>query len=183
MNRKIFCAAALSAALVLSGCGKQAAPEVKPPLVRTQTVAQGASARTAEYAGNVRGRYEKNMAFQVGGQIVARSVQLGDRVTAGTVMMRIDPKDVAQKTAAADAQAESAGAQLALDPRPISDGVRRGPRRVSDRCGTGDAGAQRPLLYGAGRRRGRRGVRDHGGGGAGSRRRADGADFRGVRRA
>lgn len=115
MDRKMVIGTALLlSAAIFSGCGKQAAPEVKPPLVRTQTVAQGASARTAEYAGNVRGRYEKNMAFQVGGQIVARSVQLGDRVTAGTVMMRIDPKDVAQKTAAADAQAESAGAQLAL---------------------------------------------------------------------
>ena len=37
------------------------------------------------------------------------------------------------------------------DPRPISDGVRRGACRISDRCGAGDAGAQRALLYGAGR--------------------------------
>ena len=104
----------LLSAVLLSGCGKEAAPEAKAPLVRTQTVAAGGAAHAAEYAGSVRGRYEKNMAFQVGGQIVARNVQLGDRVSAGAVMMRIDPKDVAQKTNAADAQAEAAGAQLAL---------------------------------------------------------------------
>lgn len=115
MNRNItICAAILLSAAIFSGCGKETAPETKAPLVRTQTVSVGSSAQAAEYAGSVRGRYEKNMAFQVGGQIVGRNVQLGDRVSAGSVMMRIDPKDVAQKTTAVDAQAEAAGAQLAL---------------------------------------------------------------------
>ena len=115
MNRNMtICAALLLSAAIFSGCGKEAAPETKAPLVRTQTVAAGSAAQAAEYAGSVHGRYEKNMAFQVGGQIVGRDVQLGDRVSAGAVMMRIDPKDVAQKTTAADAQAEAAGAQLAL---------------------------------------------------------------------
>ncbi len=115
MNRNMtICAALLLSAAIFSGCGKEAAPETKAPLVRTQTVAAGSAAQAAEYAGSVHGRYEKNMAFQVGGQIVGRDVQLGDRVSAGSVMMRIDPKDVAQKTTAADAQAEAAGAQLAL---------------------------------------------------------------------
>ncbi|MBQ4421619.1 MAG: efflux RND transporter periplasmic adaptor subunit [Schwartzia sp.] len=109
-----ICAALLLSAAIFSGCGKEAAPETKAPLVRTQTVAAGSAVQAAEYAGSVHGRYEKNMAFQVGGQIVGRDVQLGDRVSAGSVMMRIDPKDVAQKTSAADAQAEAAGAQLAL---------------------------------------------------------------------
>ena len=115
MSKKAVCAALLlSVAAVFSGCGKEAAPEQKIPLVRTQTVALGATAQGANYAGSVHGRYEKNMAFQVGGQIVARNVQLGDRVPAGTVMMQIDTKDVAQKADAADAQAEAAYAQMTL---------------------------------------------------------------------
>lgn len=115
MNRNMTIGAALLlSAVIFSGCGKEAAPEPKLPLVRTQTVSVGSAAQSAEYSGSVHGRYEKNMAFQVGGQIIERSVQLGDRVSAGSVMMRIDPKDVAQKTTAADAQAEAAGAQLAL---------------------------------------------------------------------
>ena len=115
MSKKAVCAALLlSVAAVFSGCGKEAAPEQKIPLVRTQTVALGATAQGANYAGSVHGRYEKNMAFQVGGQIVARNVQLGDRVPEGTVMMQIDTKDVAQKADAADAQAEAAYAQMTL---------------------------------------------------------------------
>ena len=115
MNRNMTIGAALLlSAVIFSGCGKEAAPEPKLPLVRTQTVTAGSVAQAAEYAGSVHGRYEKNMAFQVGGQIVLRSVQLGDRVSAGAVMMRVDPKDVAQKTNAADAQAEAAAAQLSL---------------------------------------------------------------------
>ena len=115
MKPKKICAALfLSTAVFFSGCGKETAPEAKAPLVRTQTVAAGNGLQAATYAGSVRGRYEKHMAFQVGGQIVSRNVQLGDRVSAGAVMMRIDPKDVAQKTNAADAQAEAAAAQLSL---------------------------------------------------------------------
>ena len=115
MRKKALCSAILlSVAMVFAGCGKEAEPETKAPLVRTQTVTAGSAAQAAEYAGSVHGRYEKNMAFQVGGQIVERAVQLGDRVSAGAVMMRIDPKDVAQKTNAADAQAEAAAAQLSL---------------------------------------------------------------------
>lgn len=115
MSKKAICGVILfSAAALFSGCGRQAEPEQKAPLVRTQTVAMEAAAQAAEYAGSVHGRHEKNMAFQVGGQIVERAIQLGDRVPAGAVMMRIDPKDVAQKTNAADAQAEAAAAQLSL---------------------------------------------------------------------
>ena len=115
MSKKTLCAALLlSAAVSFSGCGKEAAPQTKTPLVRTQTVALGTTAQGANYAGSVRGRYEKNMAFQVGGQIIARNVQLGDRVPEGAVMMQIDTKDVAQKADAADAQAEAAYAQMTL---------------------------------------------------------------------
>ena len=53
----------LSAALfVFSGCGETPSEKAKAPLVRTQRIAAGETVRTVNYAGSVRGRYEKAVA-------------------------------------------------------------------------------------------------------------------------
>ncbi|WP_294157559.1 efflux RND transporter periplasmic adaptor subunit [uncultured Selenomonas sp.] len=97
-----------------AGCGKDAAVETKPPLVRSMVVGVDAGASSDTYAGTVRGRYETNLSFQVGGQILARNVNVGDRVAAGDVLMVIDAKDVVQKANQGDAAVASARAQLNL---------------------------------------------------------------------
>ena len=66
------------------------------PVVRTMTVGETVADGTATYPGEVRGKYESNLAFQTGGKIVSRSVNLGDTVRAGQVLMELDPKDVRQ---------------------------------------------------------------------------------------
>lgn len=101
------------ALLFSNGCGKEQQAQLPPPVVRTQQVSAAQAAGT-DYAGNVRGRYETGMAFQVGGQILSRNVQAGDRVQAGQVLMTIDPKDVAQKSRQGDAGVAAALAQLQL---------------------------------------------------------------------
>ena len=100
--------------VAVAGCGKKEETAAKAPVVKSQQVSLSTAGDTATYAGSVRGRYETNLSFQVGGQILRRSVQLGDRVRAGDVLMVIDPKDVVQKANQGDAQVESARAQLAL---------------------------------------------------------------------
>ncbi len=73
------------------------APIVKDiPVVRTVTVGSSSNANIYTYPGEVRGKYESNLAFQVGGKIISRSINLGDTVHAGQVLMTIDPKDVRQ---------------------------------------------------------------------------------------
>lgn len=115
-KRRWLLVAALAAclALLLAGCGKEAPEAETPPLVKSVVLgaADGASADT--YAGTVRGRYETNLSFQVGGQILARNVNVGSRVQAGDVLMVIDAKDVVQKANQGDAAVASARAQLSL---------------------------------------------------------------------
>ena len=77
-------------------------------------------ADTGTYAGTVRGRYETNLAFQVGGQILARNVQEGSRVRAGDTLMVINAKDVVQQSNAGDAQVAQARAQLDLAQRNLA---------------------------------------------------------------
>lgn len=87
------------------------------PIVRTITVATKAGAAAKAYPGEVRGRYESQLAFQVAGKINARMVNVGDNVQAGQILLALDPKDVNQSVEAASAQLASARAnyQLAAD--------------------------------------------------------------------
>ena len=108
----VLCAALL--VLGAAGCGsKEAAPE-KAPLVKTQQAGGNAGAVEGVYAGTVKGRYETNMAFQVGGQIISRNVQAGSLVHAGDTLMVIDARDVVQQANQGEAAVGQARAQLEL---------------------------------------------------------------------
>lgn len=78
------------------------------PVVRTVTIGDTASKETAVYPGEVRGKFESNLAFQVLGKIRARHISLGDKVRAGQVLMELDPKDVQQSYNAAQATYQAA---------------------------------------------------------------------------
>ncbi len=116
-----FVACCLAAmCLFVVGCGGKEQKNVKAPLVKTQQVGSGALSDSSSYAGTVRGRYETNMSFQVGGQILSRNVQVGSPVRAGDVLMVIDSRDVVQKANQGDAQVAAARANLDLAQRNLS---------------------------------------------------------------
>lgn len=87
---------------------------------------------TAQYAGDVRARYEIPLAFRLGGKITRRQAEIGQIAKAGDVLMQLDPGDLvlnekalrAQLTAArADrdqARAEWQRAKALLDRKLIS---------------------------------------------------------------
>lgn len=99
---------------MLAGCGKSEQPEEKALVVKTQKIGVNDGVIEGTYAGMVRGRYETNLSFQVGGRILDRNVQAGDTVSAGTVLMVIDARDVVEKSNQGDAQVVAAKAQLDL---------------------------------------------------------------------
>ena len=110
------------AGIVISGLAtgfylKTAAkPEVKEEVltVRTQTMGGAVSSPTYSYSGEVRGRYESQLAFQVSGKIIKRRVELGTIVKPGDVLMEIDAKDIRQNLNSNSAGVNSAQAQLKL---------------------------------------------------------------------
>lgn len=105
---------ALSLVLGLSGCGQETQPKEEAQLVKTVQVGAETDSTAGTYSGTVKGRYESNLAFQAGGRITARNVQLGSMVHAGDVLMTINPQDIAQSVNQAQAQVSSAQAQLQL---------------------------------------------------------------------
>ena len=115
MMKKIFFVLCLLLSLYLcTGCGKNEQVVDNTVYVKTQTIDYGASSNEDNYAGVVKGRYETNLAFQVSGKILSRNINLGDRVSAGDVLMVIDDKDIRQSVNAYDAQVEAAKSQLNL---------------------------------------------------------------------
>ena len=114
MHARSYLTLILAAALTaLTGCGTDAAKEAPPPLVRTVTVGD-AAASEGGYTGTVRGRYETRLAFQVGGQILSRNVNVGAHVRAGDVLMVIDARNVQQQANATSAAAQAARSRYEL---------------------------------------------------------------------
>ncbi|QDR82948.1 efflux RND transporter periplasmic adaptor subunit [Sporomusa termitida] len=104
----------LLASVSLTGCTKTETAREDTPFVRSQLVRLDASGQAANYAGEVRGRYETQLAFQVSGKIMKRNVELGSVVQSGDVLMEIDAKDIAQTVNISSAQVASAQSQLSL---------------------------------------------------------------------
>src|SRR5215470_19879320 len=57
---------------------KVEAPEIRP--VRTVTAARGEAAETVVLTGHVRAEDEPALAFRIGGRVIQRPVNVGDRV-------------------------------------------------------------------------------------------------------
>ena len=83
-------------------------------LVRIQKIDTSNAKELFIYSGEVRGRYESQLAFQVGGKIVQRFVGLGSAVKPGDALMQIDAKDIHQTVNIASAQVYSAQSQQKL---------------------------------------------------------------------
>lgn len=112
-KRKYAIGLTLALAVCLAGCGQEQVDKNNIPVVRTETVGMSVQGDNW-YAGRVCGRYEKNLAFQVGGKIIARAVDVGSQVRAGQVLLSLDAIDVQQKVNAGRASVERAQSQLRL---------------------------------------------------------------------
>lgn len=99
----------LMAAAGLAGACSKPAPkheDIRP--VRTMVVKPAALASSARYSGEVRARRETSLSFRLGGQIVARHVEVGDTVKAGQPLFKLDSRDVALQQSANRSQLDKA---------------------------------------------------------------------------
>ena len=109
-----FLAAIFITSFLFTGCSEKAKLIPKPPVVKVQQIKSSNTSQEENYSGVVKGRYETNLSFQVGGKIISRDVQAGSLVRAGQILMTIDPKDIVEQSRSSDAQVASARAQLQL---------------------------------------------------------------------
>ena len=84
---------ALVLVVLLTACQK-APPEQEPVrAVKVLTVGESDSHQAWEFSGEVRARVESNLGFRVGGKLVNRPAEIGQRVKAGQLLAQIDPQD------------------------------------------------------------------------------------------
>ena len=100
--------------LALSGCDKPVATTELIRPVLTVKVSANPRASLSTYSGEVRARYENDVAFRVAGKITARLVEVGQSVARGQVLARLDPQDLQLQVDANTAQLASVEADLAL---------------------------------------------------------------------
>lgn len=102
-------------ALLIAACDKAPAPQPETVrLVKIFEVTAQSPVSVLVLAGEVRARYESPLAFQVGGKVVERSVNLGEAVKTGQLLAQIDATDYELPARAAAAAVTAARADLAL---------------------------------------------------------------------
>jgi membrane fusion protein, multidrug efflux system len=101
------------AAIALAACQpetKVQAPEVRP--VRTVVVAKRDVGETVTFTGRIEAENETRLSFRIGGRMVGRSVNTGDRVEPGQVVAKLEPQNELNALRSAQAAVTAAQAQF-----------------------------------------------------------------------
>lgn len=114
--RGLSLAAAPLLVLMFSGCKPEVAKEAPPPRpVRTVVVGKGDLGKSIVLTGKIQAEKEVALAFRIGGRIIDRLVDAGDRVEADQVVAKLDPQNELNALRSARAGLVAANARLEQD--------------------------------------------------------------------
>jgi membrane fusion protein, multidrug efflux system len=112
--RRLRWALPLLLAGAVAACSRPAPAPEPVRAVRTLTVAVDSAGGVHEYAAEVRARTESRLGFRVGGKMVARPAEVGQRVRAGQLLAQLDATDLKLGQEAALASTRAAQTQYDL---------------------------------------------------------------------
>jgi RND family efflux transporter MFP subunit len=113
---RLLLVAAPALVLMLCGCKQEVAKEAPPPRpVRTVVVEKGGLGQSIVLTGQIQAEKEVALAFRIGGRIVERSVDTGDRVTPDQVVAKLDPQNELNSLRSQRAALSAAQARLEQD--------------------------------------------------------------------
>ncbi len=113
----------------LAACSRPEAAQEPVRSVKLLTVGASALDAREAYAGEVRARTESRLGFRVGGKLVQRPAEVGQRVRPGQLLAQLDARDLALSSQAAEAQVSAARTQrdlAAADLRRFQDLLAQG---------------------------------------------------------
>ncbi len=103
---------ALAVLVAMTACSAKPDTPEHPQPVLVAHAAPMAGVSAAAFPGEIRARQESALAFRVGGNLVRRTVDIGDRVKRGQVLAELDPADLQLQAQATQAQLTAARAEL-----------------------------------------------------------------------
>jgi RND family efflux transporter MFP subunit len=104
---------ASSILLLLTACKPAEEPKAEPIRpVRVMTVEKGPDGEAVSFTGHIKAEDEVNLSFRVGGRMIKRSVNVGDRVSAGQVVARLEEEPARNALRTATANLSAANSQL-----------------------------------------------------------------------
>jgi len=114
-NHKFTIVAMATALTLMAGCGggeetAEQAPVIRP--VKVMTVGGAAGGGELTFPGRVAAGQQVDLAFRVGGPLIALPVQEGEKIAKGQVVARIDPRDFSIRVDSAQAQFDKAEADI-----------------------------------------------------------------------
>ena len=110
MNQRIIATigALLIGTAIISGCGSEKPPEDTSLKVRTITIGEESGTTDAGYAGTIHNKTETNLAFQIGGRVINKFVNVGDVVQAGQVIAQVNGSDTSAQVQNAEGAVKAA---------------------------------------------------------------------------
>jgi RND family efflux transporter MFP subunit len=112
----LLLAAAPAFILTFAGCKREVADVAPLPRpVRTVVVEKGGLASSTVLTGQIQAEKEVTLAFRIGGRIIERSANAGDRVTPYQVVAKLDPQNELNTLRSARAALTAAKARLEQD--------------------------------------------------------------------
>jgi RND family efflux transporter MFP subunit len=98
--------------VIVAGCNQEAKTEPPQPRpVRTVTVEKGAIGDAVQLTGDIRAENEVNLAFRIGGRIIERKGEVGDKVQPDQLLAKLDPQDELNTLRSAQAALNAAQGQ------------------------------------------------------------------------
>ena len=98
----------VSGLVLLCACSPAPSPEAPIRAVKVLTVSDSQLTSESEFAAEVKARVESRLGFRIPGKLIARYVELGQRVKAGQLLAEIDGQDFKLSADSARAQVNAA---------------------------------------------------------------------------
>lgn len=105
--------AGLAMIALVAGCSKtpeKVVEDIRP--VRSITIERATAGDTVTLTGTIQAQEQVNLSFRVGGRMIERSVNVGDRVRAGQVIAKLEPDQWLDAQSSTRAQVAAVMAQL-----------------------------------------------------------------------
>ncbi|CAH1666433.1 RND family efflux transporter MFP subunit [Hyphomicrobiales bacterium] len=112
VGRLGWAAAAALLGAALASCGNEPPPPAEARPVGVVSVEAGQFADDIQLSGEIQAKKDVGLAFRIGGRVLERPVNIGDRVAAGQLIARLEPALEQNALAAAKAALEAARGEV-----------------------------------------------------------------------